>query len=84
MVDSISTLLLGTSLYEVEFSVEEMTELAANIIAESMYVQCDVDSNEYMLLEVFINHRQNGSGLSVEDQKVVIEGQETLKKSTAG
>ena len=51
-----------------------MTELVANIIAESMYAQCNVDGNEYLLLEAFINHRKNGSALSVEDQKVIIKG----------
>ena len=30
--------ILDTQLYEVEFPREEITELAANIIAESMYV----------------------------------------------
>ena len=61
-----------------------MTESAANIIAESMYAQCDVDRNKYLLLEAFINHRKNGSILIVEDQKVVIKGLEILRKSTAG
>ena len=45
----------------------EITEFAANIIAESMYAQCNVDGNEYLLLEAFINHRKNGSALSVKD-----------------
>ena len=51
-----------------------MTELVANIIAESMYAQCDFDRNEYLLLGAFIDHRKNGSALSEEDQKVVIKG----------
>ena len=33
-------------LYEVEFPGGEITELAANIIAELMYAQCDIDRNE--------------------------------------
>ena len=61
-------------LYEVEFSCGEMTDLAVNIIAESMYAQCDVGRNDSLLLEAFINHRKNGSTLSVDDQKVVIKG----------
>ena len=61
-----------------------MTELAANIIAESMYAQCDVDGNEYLLLEAFVKHWKSGSALSVKDQKAVITGRETLRKSTAG
>ena len=76
--------ILDVCLYEVEFPGGEMTELAANIIAESMYTQCDVDGNEYLLLEAFINHRKDGSALSVEEQKVVIKGQKILRKSSAG
>ena len=75
--------ILDTCLYEVEFPGGEMTELVANIIAESMYAQCDVDGNEYLLLEAFINHQKNSSALSVEDKKDVIKGQ-TQRKSTAG
>ena len=39
-------LVLDTSHYEVEFPGGEMTELAANIIAESMHAQCNVNGNE--------------------------------------
>ena len=67
-----------------EFPGDKMTELVANIIAESMYAQCDVNGNENPLLEAFIDHRKNGSALGIKDQKVVIKGQETLRKSTAG
>ena len=70
--------------YEVEFPRGEMTELAANIIAESMYAQCYVDRNEYFVLEAFVDYRKNGSALTVEDQKKVVQAQETLRKSTAG
>ena len=75
--------ILYTCLYEVEFPGGEMTGLAAIIIAESMYAQCDVDRNEYLMLDAFIDYRKNGSALSVEDQKIVVKGQETLRKSTA-
>ena len=75
--------ILDTCLYEVKFPGGEITELAVNIIAELMYVQCNVDGNEYLLFEAFINHRKNGLALSVEDQIIVVNGQETLRKSTA-
>ena len=35
--------ILDTNLYEVAFTEGEMTELTANMIAESMYAHCDVD-----------------------------------------
>ena len=73
-------LIMDTRLYEVEFPGGETTQLADSIIVESMYAQCDVNGNEYLLLEAFIDHRKNGSALSAEDQKVVIKGQPTLRK----
>ena len=48
--------------------------MAANIIADLMYAQCDVVRNEYLLFQVFIDHRKNGSVLGVEDQKVIVRG----------
>ena len=66
------------------FQGGEITELAANIIAESMYAQCGVNGNEYLLSEAFIHHRNKGSTLSVEDQKGVIKGLEMLRKLTVG
>ena len=72
--------ILSTQLYEVEFPGREVIELAANIITELMYAQCDNDRNKYLLLLAFINHRKTGSALSIENQKVVVRGQE--RKST--
>ena len=68
-----------TCLYEVEFTEVEMTELTANIIAESMYAQCNVDRKKYLLLEAFIDHRKNGSALRVEEQKIFVKGKKPLE-----
>ena len=68
---SSQNLTLDKCFNEVGFPGGEITELPANIIAESMYTQCDVDVNEYLLLEAFICHRKDGSALSVEGQKMV-------------
>ena len=37
--------ILDTREYTVQFEHGEVTELTANIIAESMYAQCDCDGN---------------------------------------
>ena len=58
--------------------------MSGHIIAESMQAQCDVDRNEYLLLEAFIDHIKDGSALSVEDQKIVVKSMKLLRKSTAG
>ena len=70
------TSIFDTCLFEVEFSGGEITELAASIIAESMYDQCDVNRNEYLLLEAFVDYWKNGSALSIEDKRTVVEGWE--------
>ena len=49
-----------------EVSGGKITELAANIIAEFMNVQCDVNIN-------------NCSALGVEDQKIVVKGKKLLE-----
>ena len=64
--------------------MDEITELTANTIEESMFSQCDVNGNEYLLLGAFLYHRKNGLALSVEDQKITVKEQETLRKSTSG
>ena len=49
-----------------------------------MTAHCDVDGNEYFLLDAFVDHRKNGSHLNVEDQKIVVNRSKSLRKSTAG
>ena len=40
--------ILNTCLYEVKFPEGKITELAANMIIESMYGKCDINGNEYL------------------------------------
>ena len=40
--------ILDTRTYQVEFAGGKVTESMANVIAESMYAQCDADRNEYL------------------------------------
>ncbi len=47
--------ILGTWLYDIEFPDGEVAPLTANAIAQAMYAQCDVDRNEYLLLECFVD-----------------------------
>ena len=65
---------LDTHLYEVEFPRGEKTEFEANIIAALICAKCDVDGNEYLMAQVFVDHRKNDSTLGEENQKVVVRG----------
>ena len=49
-------LIIDTILYQVDFNGGKVTELTANVIAESKYTQCDADGNNYFLLDVLVDY----------------------------
>ena len=70
--------ILDTRRYDVEFDDDQVTELTANIIAESMYSQCDPDGNQYVLLNAIVDFRKTNTALSIKDQKIIVKGRESL------
>ena len=46
--------ILDTRMDQVEFAEGKVTELTTNIIAVSMYTQCNADENEYLFLNEFV------------------------------
>ena len=50
--------ILNTKTYQVEFAEDKVTELNANIIAESLYAHSDADGNEYILLDVLVDYQR--------------------------
>ena len=71
-------------MYLVEFPDGEVTELTANMIATTMYANCDVEGNEYILLEAIIVWRKKDNALSLEEQEVTRNGRRCLRRTTAG
>jgi hypothetical protein len=49
--------ILHTQYYIVDFDDGDQTELTANMIAESLYLQCDPDGNQYVLLKEIVDYR---------------------------
>ena len=47
--------ILDIMMYQVEFAGGKVTESTANIIAESVYTQCDADGNECLLLDALVD-----------------------------
>ena len=47
---------LDTRMYQVEFAGGKVTTFTTNIIAQSMYTQCDADGNEYLLLDALVDY----------------------------
>ncbi len=50
--------ILDTCEYTVTFDDEDVTDLTTNLIAESMYAQCDLDGSQYVLLDSLIDHQR--------------------------
>ena len=72
--------ILDTREYTVEFDDGDVSELTANLIAESMYAQCDPDGNQYVLLDSLIDYRRLDTALKLSDQTVVRNDNRTYKK----
>ncbi len=58
--------ILDNQLYDVKFPDGEVTPLTANVIAQAMYAQCDVDRNEYLLLDSFVDLQEDHTTISLD------------------
>ena len=76
--------ILDTRMYVVEFPDGEVSEYAANVIAENMYSQCDVDGNQFVLLDCIVDHRKSKDAVATSDQYVVVKGRRHQRKTTKG
>ena len=70
--------------YEVEFGDGEITKLTANMIVESMYAQVDSEGNYTLLMNCMADYRRNYHALTIRDQKIVVKGRTSLRRSTVG
>jgi hypothetical protein len=76
--------ILDTRLYTVEFADGAEAEYSANVIAENMWAQCDIDGNQYQLLDAIIDHKSDGHAVKRADGFVVVNGRKHMKKTTKG
>jgi hypothetical protein len=77
--------ILDTREYIVEFDDRDVTELTANLIAKSMYTQCNPDGNQYVLLDDIIDYRHDHMAITHDGQTTVhADGWTYMKKSTIG
>ena len=56
--------ILETRMYQVEFAGGYVKELTTNVIAESMYIQCDADRNKYLLLDTLVDYHKGNETIS--------------------
>ena len=76
--------IFDTRMYQVEFAGGEVTELTVNVIPESMYAQCNLQGNEYILLDVLVDYHRDNKAISLPDQQTTIQDRPVTRKTTAG
>ncbi len=77
--------ILDTRTYIINFDDGDQTKLTANLIAESLFSQCNPDGNQYVLLDEIVYHRRLPMVIKLADQKVTRANSRTyLKRSTIG
>ena len=64
--------ILDTRLYQVELAGGKLTELMTNVILELMYTQCNVDRNEYLLLDALVDYQKDNKVISLTDQQITV------------
>ena len=76
---------LNTSIYDVEFPDGEISEYAANVIAENMYSQVDSEGYRYQLLETIIDCKKDDTAVETDDLYLNTKsGQRRMRKTTTG
>ena len=76
--------ILDTRTYEVEFPDGQVTEYTANVIAESMYAQCDEEGNEFLLLNSIVDHQKNEEAVKMQDAYIQHGSNRKLRQTTKG
>jgi hypothetical protein len=56
--------MLDTRTYEIQFPDGRSDEYTANVIAENMYAQCDIEGRQYNRMEGIIDHRTDGHAVA--------------------
>jgi hypothetical protein len=76
---------LDIHVYEVHFLNGRTEELANNVVAEALYVQCDADGDQYVLLDSIVDYSKDTSvAVARNDQVMVVDGKKIVKSSTRG
>ena len=50
----------------------------ANVIAKSMYSECNDSGNEYLMMDLIVDYRKNDKAITVPDKKVVHIGRKFM------
>ncbi|CAJ1969005.1 unnamed protein product [Cylindrotheca closterium] len=76
--------MLDTRTYTVEFPDEAKATYAANVLAEGMYLQCDENSNQFLLLDSIIDQKTEKTAIQPGNNRFRYHGRLVQKRTTKG
>ena len=76
--------ILDTREYVVEFPDGSEKEYSANKIAEAMYTQCDLEGNQYLLLDSIVDFKMSNDVVQMANRYTITKGRNHLRKTTKG
>jgi uncharacterized protein YxjI len=76
--------ILDTRTYEIEFPDGRVAEYAANTIASNMIAQCDIDGNQFLLMDEIVGYKKGANAVNRADEYIVKDGRSYPRRSTAG
>jgi hypothetical protein len=79
-----TNLMLDKRTYEIEFPDGRSDEYTANMIAENMYAQCDIEGRKYNIMEGIIDHRTDGHAVAHADMYIKHGRNKKVRKTTKG
>lgn len=80
-----SNQIMDTSEYLIEMADGTTEMYCTNFIADNMFAQVDDEGNQYQLLSEIVDHKRDGSPISISEGTVKSKsGNERLKPTTRG
>ena len=77
--------ILNTTIYDVEFPDGEIREYAANVIAENLYSQVDIEGHSVQVLDAIIDFKKDGNAFEKADMNTTTRsGRRRLRQTTSG
>jgi hypothetical protein len=76
--------ILDTWLHVLEFQDSAEAEHSANVIAEKMWAQCNVDGNQHQLMDAIVNHKWDEHAVQRINGCVAVNSQKHVWKSSKG
>ena len=76
--------ILDSREYIIEFPDGAEAEYSANVIAENMYAQCDIDGHQHIILDAIVDYKKDANAIAMTDRYQIIKGRQYLRKTTKG